>query len=129
MSATRPAIEFSIGIMPRSALPFWIAVSASSKVGHGTVSQLGYTSRDAISEFAPGSPWNAIFSLLMTVFPSAAEQGAGLFQVFGGVDAENDVRRQRDVDTHAGLERAQLLEPLAALQRRGRQRDETGQRG
>ena len=35
MSATRPATEFSIGIMPRSASPLATALSASSKVGQG----------------------------------------------------------------------------------------------
>ncbi len=36
MSATRPATEFSIGIMPRSTSPFCRAVKQSSKVGQGT---------------------------------------------------------------------------------------------
>ena len=34
-SATRPAMEFSIGIMPRAALPPLMASKASSKVGQG----------------------------------------------------------------------------------------------
>jgi hypothetical protein len=36
MSATRPATEFSTGIMPSAASPALIAAKASSKVGHGT---------------------------------------------------------------------------------------------
>jgi hypothetical protein len=35
MSATRPAIEFSIGIMASSASPSDTAAKASSKVAHG----------------------------------------------------------------------------------------------
>ena len=41
MSATRPATEFSIGIMPRSASPAVISAKASSKVAQGTASQSG----------------------------------------------------------------------------------------
>jgi len=41
MSATRPATEFSIGIMPRSASPEEIALSASSKVAQGSASAEG----------------------------------------------------------------------------------------
>ena len=36
-SATRPAIEFSTGIIASSALPAWTAAMAVSKVGHGKV--------------------------------------------------------------------------------------------
>ena len=36
MSATRPAMVFSIGIMARSALPVSTALKASSKVGQGS---------------------------------------------------------------------------------------------
>jgi hypothetical protein len=41
MSATRPATEFSIGIMPRLASPEAIADSASSKVAQGKGSASG----------------------------------------------------------------------------------------
>ncbi len=41
MSATRPAIVFSIGIMARSALPVSTALKASSKVGQGSGSMSG----------------------------------------------------------------------------------------
>src|SRR3979409_2254395 len=58
MSATRPATEFSIGIMPMSASPDVMAAKQSSKVAQGTASAAGYTSRIARCEFAPGSPWN-----------------------------------------------------------------------
>ncbi len=53
---------------------------------------------------------------------------AGATQVFGRVDAERRDVDERDVDAHARLQRAQLFEPLAPLQRRGRQRDEARQR-
>ena len=57
MSATRPAIVFSIGIMARSALPVSTALNASSKVAHGNGSMAGNMLRQAVSELAPGSPW------------------------------------------------------------------------
>src|SRR6476619_4299757 len=60
---------------------------------------------------------------------SAGEQGSRLFQVLGCIHAEDGVLRQRHVDAHAGFERAQLLEPLALLEWRGRQRDEALERG
>ena len=41
MSATRPASEFSIGIMARSAAPLSTAAKQSSNVGHGTASARG----------------------------------------------------------------------------------------
>ena len=56
MSATRPAIEFSIGIMPSSAAPSWRAAKASSKVAQGSGVRSGKLSTQAICELAPGSP-------------------------------------------------------------------------
>ena len=41
MSATRPAIEFSIGIMARSARPSPTATKASSKLAQGSEAQSG----------------------------------------------------------------------------------------
>ena len=61
ISATRPAIEFSIGIMARSAVPMVTSSKASSKLAHGTLSMSGNISMHAILELAPGSPWYAIF--------------------------------------------------------------------
>ena len=58
----------------------------------------------------------------------AASKARGGLQVFRRVDAERHGVDERHVDAHAGLERAQLLEPLALLQRRGRQRDEALER-
>src|SRR5690349_2976499 len=94
-------------------------------------------------EFAPGSPWNTMvlrffaclvmaccYQRLRWTSPSRrrwgscaapCEHGARLLQLLGRVDAERHRRDQRDVDAHAGLERAQLLELLAPLQRRGRE--------
>ena len=59
MSATRPAIEFSIGIIASAASPF-TAAKQSSKVGRAG-SGLGPTSAQAMWELAPGSPWNTTF--------------------------------------------------------------------
>ncbi len=41
MSATRPAIELSIGIIARSASPLVTAANTSSKDAHGIASQSG----------------------------------------------------------------------------------------
>ena len=61
ISATRPAIEFSIGIMARSASPLDTNSKTSSKLAHGTLSSSGNICLHAIWELAPGSPWYAIF--------------------------------------------------------------------
>ena len=56
MSATRPAMLFSTGIIASSAAPDVTASKASSNVGQGSGVIAGYFSRHAASEFAPGSP-------------------------------------------------------------------------
>ena len=65
---------------------------------------------------------------VMVLFPRR-EPFAGACEVVGRVDAERRRVDERDVDAHARLQRAQLLEPLALLQRRGRQGDEARERG
>src|SRR5450759_2857875 len=90
----------------------------------------------AIWEFAPGSPWNAIFMVLvMFVFlapcisRSAFRQYVpGGFEIGGGVDAAGHRVHDGDVDPHPGLERSELLEFFLLLQRRGGQRNEALQR-
>ena len=54
---------------------------------------------------------------------------AGGFEVGRGVDPARDGVDDGDVDPHPGLQRAQLLQLLLLLQRRGRQRHEPLQRG
>ena len=54
---------------------------------------------------------------------------AGAFEIVGRVDAERHRADDLDVDAHAGLERAQLLELLAPFQRRRGKRHEALQRG
>ncbi len=56
MSATRPAIELSTGIIASPARPVLTASSASSNVVHGSCSRSGNISVHAIAELAPGSP-------------------------------------------------------------------------
>ena len=56
MSATRPASELSIGIMPISASPLAIAAKQSSNVRQGIGVSPGRASRQARWEFEPGSP-------------------------------------------------------------------------
>jgi hypothetical protein len=65
MSATRPAIEFSMGIMARSASPLDTSSNASSKLAQGTLSMSGNICLHAILELAPGSPWYAILEAMI----------------------------------------------------------------
>ena len=60
---------------------------------------------------------------------SRGEQLARALQIGRRIDAERHAVDDGDVDAHAGFERAQLLELLALLERRGRQRDEARERG
>ena len=53
-----------------------------------------------------------------------AEHRSGPRQVVRSIDAERNRVNERHADAHAGLERAQLLEPLPLLQRTWRQRRE-----
>src|SRR5262249_9343365 len=124
-------------IMPRSASPEEIAASASSKVAQGIGSASAKASSMAMWELAPGSPWNAIFILLISRSAPAApcnsgsgfgKDAAGGLQVRRGVNAAGNGIDDGEVDAHAGLERPKLLQLLLQLQRRGRQRDEPLQR-
>src|SRR5262249_40377838 len=56
------------------------------------------------------------------------DQRAHLLQVLRRVDARRHGVDNRDIDAHAGFERAQLFEPLALLQLRSRERDEPRKR-
>ncbi len=120
MSATRPAIVFSIGIMARSALPVSTALKASSKVAQGSGCMSGNMLRQAVSELAPGSPWKEMRLVGDgDMFRPSGKQFAGAFEIFGRVDAERHGGDDFGVDAHAGLQRAQLLEAFARFQRRG----------
>ena len=57
MSATRPAIELSIGIIARSASPPSTAAKTSSNDAHGERLVVGVVLRHTRWELAPGSPW------------------------------------------------------------------------
>src|SRR5580693_9700193 len=93
-------------------------------------------------ELAPGSPWNAIrlAVLMMVPWGSGTHTGARKStsrsqpipcqsEVGRRVDAERYRVDDGDVDAHAGLERAQLLEPFTLLERGRGQADEAGERG
>src|SRR3984893_8224188 len=90
----------------------------------------------AIWEFAPGSPWNAIFMGLVGVLIMApcisrsafGQYLAGGFEIGRGVDAARHGGDDGGVYPHAGLDRPKLLEFLLPLQRRRGQRHETVQR-
>src|ERR1700694_1133522 len=82
----------------------------------------------AIWEFAPGSPWNAIF-LGLVMAPCISRSGfcqyaAGGFEIDRRVDPARHRVDDGGVDPHPGLERPQLLELFLHLQRRRRERDE-----
>src|SRR5581483_6667762 len=147
MSATRPATEFSIGIMASLASPDFTAASASSKVLQGSASMSGKASRAARCELAPGSPWKAIlftFDLIIgvrlveLVMPAntghdwksgwPGKNFTRPFEVGGSIDTEGDGVNETDMNAHAGFERAELLEFLPLFERRWRQRDEALQR-
>src|ERR1700676_628397 len=88
-------------------------------------------------EFAPGSPWNAIFLGLVVILimpPCTSRSGfrqylAGGFEVRRRVDATRHGVHDGDVDPQAGLDRPQLLQLLLSLQGRWGERNETLQRG
>src|ERR1700719_4672043 len=113
MSATRPATEFSIGIMPRSASPEAIAASASSKVGQGSGSASGYASTTGVWELAPGSPWNAIFMVpvMLPWFDRSAvcQKMPGGFEIVKSIHAERHGMDDGGVDPHAGFQRPELF--------------------
>src|SRR5579859_2951522 len=93
-------------------------------------------------EFAPGSPWKTIFggavmgarlrgagwSSQLAAVATVLQHLPGDFEVVGRIDAERHRLHDGDVDAHAGLERAQLLELLAPLEPRWRQAHEPLQR-
>ena len=58
----------------------------------------------------------------------ARQDGAGALEIGRSIDTERNRVNERGVDAHARLERAQLLQPLALLERRRRQGDEACQR-
>src|ERR1019366_4668070 len=86
----------------------------------------------AIWEFAPGSPWNAIFMVLVMA-PCISRSGfcqqkAGSDEVLRSVHASRHRVHDGDVDPHTGLDRPQLLQLLPPLQGRRGERHETLQR-
>src|ERR1700722_9361805 len=86
----------------------------------------------AIWEFAPGSPWNAIF-MVFVMAPCISRSGFGQyapggFKIGRRIDAARHRVHDGDVDPHPGLERPQLLELFLPFQRRGGQRYEALQR-
>src|SRR5438876_10943566 len=86
----------------------------------------------AIWEFAPGSPWNAIF-LGLVMPPCTSRSGfcqyaPGSFEIGRRIDAARHVIHDGDVDPQSGLERPKLLEFLLLFERGWGQRHETLQR-
>jgi hypothetical protein len=63
MSATRPAVEFSMGIMASSAVESLTAANVSSNVAQGSGTWLGRACAQAIWELEPGSPWYAMLGI------------------------------------------------------------------
>src|ERR1700716_3388237 len=87
----------------------------------------------AIWEFAPCSPWNAIFMVLVVVLvmaPCISRSGfcqylASGFKIGRRIDAARHRIDDGEVDPHAGFQRPKLLELFLLLQRGWRERNET----
>ena len=132
MSATRPATELSIGIMPSSTSPEddrregILEGGAGQRLGIGIGLEAGDVGVGA-GLALEGDPEPRGGLGLGHVRPSRISAGA--VELVRRVDPQRNGGDHGDVDAHAGLERAKLLQPLAPLERRGRQRDETLQRG
>ena len=138
MSATRPATEFSMGIMASFALPVFTAASASSKVAQGNASMSGIGVAGGQMRVGAGLALEGDFIQARSghglVLGRRARSSAG-FKKFPrprkigrSIDTERDSVNEADMDAHAVLQRAQLLELLAGLERRRRQADEALQR-
>src|ERR1700693_4927032 len=79
----------------------------------------------AIWEFAPGSPWNALF-MYFVMAPCISRSGfcqylASGFEVGRRIDAERHRIHDGGVDPHSGFQRPELFELLALFQNGGRQ--------
>src|SRR5262245_1137731 len=78
-------------------------------------------------ELAPGSPWNTIFADPLIVASlrisasSGSHRGPYPIEILRRVHFGRGALDDRHVYAHAGFERAELLELLAQLERRGRQ--------
>src|SRR5690242_21902446 len=75
----------------------------------------------------PGTRWSCSDWLRCSwgvLLASARQQRAGLVELLGRIDPERHGIDDRDVDAHAGFERAQLLELIELLQRRRPERSE-----
>src|SRR6201986_1433497 len=91
----------------------------------------------AMWEFAPGSPWNAIFCLVVFIavglrgvrrMSMARQSAARESKVLRCINTEGNRVHDRHVDSHTCFEQPQLLELFTSLERRRRQRDEFFQR-
>ena len=126
MSATRPAIEFSIGII----------ASAARAVGDGREGVLeacaGQRRHLRIGVAAGDVGIGAGLSLIGDKFGHASSsslaRGAQRVEVAFRIHRRRGFVQQRGVDAHAVLQRAELFEPFASLERRGGQADESLER-
>ena len=67
-------------------------------------------------------------SIILASLQFAREQRLRPRELCRRIDAERDRVDEGDLDTHPVFKHAKLLQPLAPLQRAGRERDEAGQR-
>ena len=128
MSATRPAIEFSIGIMASAASPSLTAAKASSKVGQGSGCQSGIGLLAGDVGVRAGLALEGDDVLRSWLVLRREDRARARSRSSGVSTPSGTSSTTTDVDAHAGLERAQLLQPLALLERRRRQRDEARER-
>ena len=67
-SATRPAVEFSIGKSAKCALPFFTARITWSNVGYPIVRAFLKHCRTAMLEYEPSTPWYATVSFFIVAY-------------------------------------------------------------
>src|SRR6476646_8941771 len=91
----------------------------------------------AMWEFAPSSPWNAIFCLVVFIavglrgvrrMSMAGQNATGHSEVLGCINTEWHRFHDRHVDAQARFEQPQLLELFTSFERRRWQRHEFLQR-
>ena len=126
MSATRPAIEFSIGIMPSAARSLGHRREGvlEARAGQGRQMRIGVAAGDV----GIRARLSLIGDLRVTFASCSRAAARSAVEIAFRIHRSGGFVQQRRVDAHAGLERAQLLQPLALFERGGRQRDEALQR-
>jgi len=115
MSATLPATEFSMGIMPRAARP---SRTAAKHLELGAGQRLHRREDMPAGEvgIGPGAPWRRSgWVLLPAMLAASRDHRAGTLEIGRGVDLHAEPCRidQAHRHRHPVLQGAQLLQPFA----------------